>query len=419
MINWFRWFAYLIATLLLIFSSSISMGQQIAQRMLTHGKSDFIALVIGNAAYPQAPLQNSSNDAKAIAKLLKELGFQVNLALNVNLREMESAVDNFITNLKPGSVGLCYYAGHGIQIEGENYLIPIDFTMKDEADAKYSSYSASRLNERMEKAGTRLNIIILDACRNNPFLSTRSTSRGLAIMNSGQGTFIAFATAPGKTASDNTKGANGLFTSHLLEIIKEPSLSLEQVFSKVREKVASASNGKQIPWTSSSVIGEFYFNPLRLLSNMPPAAAPNTETVSPPGPSQMPAPSTVQKVVATDFTFALLSCRASGRSVIFQLTVTNNSSGDRAISLETPGTYPCRMFDEVGNEYIASEGQLGGDKGYRPRITLVPQVATKVTVKFDNVQSEATTVTLLRVSCYDWDNGAVPVADFRNIPITK
>jgi uncharacterized caspase-like protein len=196
--------------------------------------------------------------------------------------EMEKKIDSFAVNLKPGDVGLFYYAGHGIQIEGENFLIPVDFVLKDEADTKYSSYSASRLHDRMEKAGTGLNIIILDACRNNPFLSARSTSRGLALMRSGEGTFIAFATAPGKTASDNPRGVNGLFTNYLLEALKEPGLNLDQVFSRVRERVALASNRKQIPWTASSVIGEFYFNESQLPKSVPPNTVAHTVDVSNP-----------------------------------------------------------------------------------------------------------------------------------------
>ena len=416
MIKWFNRFLYLAATLVLVFSPLFSAPQQNVQRRLIQEEREFVALVIGNDAYPKALLQNSNNDAKAVATLLEKLGFQVSLALDVNLKDMEKAIDRFITDLKPGSVGLFYYAGHGIQVEGENYFIPTDFTLKDEADVKYSSYSASRINERMEKAGARLNIFILDACRNNPFLPARSASRGLAIMSSGQGTFIAFATAPGKTASDNPKGINGLFTGHMLETMKDPGLSLEQVFSKVREKVASASNGRQIPWTSSSVIGDFYFTPLQIRTNAPAPVRPDTGA---PPPKLAPTPSPLQKVVVGDFTFELLSCKRSRQSVIFQLTVVNDSSGDRTISLETPGAYPCRMFDESGNEYFASEGQLGSDNGSRPRVTLVPQIATKAILKFENIYSEATMVTLLRVSCYDFDRYTVPVADFRNIPITK
>jgi hypothetical protein len=135
----------------------------------------------------------------------------------------------------------------------------VDFDAKDEADAKYVAYSASRLYERMDLAGARLNILILDACRNNPFRSTRSGDGGLAAMSTGRGTLIAFATAPGKTADDNPSGRNGLFTSHLISALREPGLSLDQVFNRVREKVYSESNQRQLPWTVSSVIGEFYF----------------------------------------------------------------------------------------------------------------------------------------------------------------
>jgi len=236
-------------------------AEQDPQRILQPVGKERVALVIGNDAYTTAPLKNPVNDARAIAATLTESGFQVTLAVNTGQREMERAVDRFIRELGPGKTGVFYYAGHGMQIEGENYLAPIDFVIRDEADAKYSAYSASRVVERMEKTGAGLSIVILDACRNNPFVTTRSSSNGLALMSSGEGIFIAFATAPGKTAADNPRGANGLFTTHLLTALKERGLTLDQVFSKVRERVATASDRKQIPWTSSSVIGDFYFNP--------------------------------------------------------------------------------------------------------------------------------------------------------------
>lgn len=229
-----------------------------------------IALVIGNSAYPQQPLKNPVNDATSMAALLRTLGFQVTLVIDTNLREMEKAIDNFITALTPGRVALFYYAGHGIQIDSENYLVPTDFVLKDEADAKYSSYSASRLLERLESGNNGLNIIILDACRNNPFLPMRSSSRGLAIMRSDQGTFIAFATAPGKTADDNPSGSNGLFTKYLLQGMTERGLTLDQLFGRVRTKVAQASNKRQVPWVSTSVIGEFYFSPSERPSDVEP-----------------------------------------------------------------------------------------------------------------------------------------------------
>lgn len=219
------------------------------------------ALVIGNAAYPKWPLRNPLNDARAVAASLQDVGFQADIAADVSLRNLEAAVNRFVAKVKNGDVAVFYYAGHGIQLEGENYLVPVDFDAKDEADAKYASYSASRVQERLEKAGARVIVVVLDACRNNPFQATRSAGGGLAAMGSGKGTLIAFATAPGKTADDNPRGQNGLFTSHLVTALREPGLSLDQVFNRVREQVYKDSQGRQVPWTVSSVIGEVYLRP--------------------------------------------------------------------------------------------------------------------------------------------------------------
>src|SRR5207245_886776 len=129
-----------------------------------------------------------------------------------------------------------------------------DFSAQDEVDAKYEAYSASRIVDRLSGSGARLNILVLDACRNNPFRSSRSGARGLAPMGTGKGSLIAFATSPNMTSDDNPSGANGLFTSYLLEAMSEYGLDLEQVFSRVRQKVYDASKGRQVPWTVSSVI---------------------------------------------------------------------------------------------------------------------------------------------------------------------
>lgn len=218
-----------------------------------------LALIVGNEAYPKWPLRNPANDARSVAQALAELGFQNEVLLNANLRALEKSVDQFVSRIRPGDVALFYYAGHGIQLQSENYLVPTDFDAKDEADAKYVSYSASRLQERIDTAGARLSIIILDACRNNPFRASRSTGGGLAAMSTGKGTLIALATSPGKTADDNVNGSNGLFTAHLVEALREPGLSLDQVFNRVRERVYKDSAERQLPWTVSSVIGEFQF----------------------------------------------------------------------------------------------------------------------------------------------------------------
>jgi uncharacterized caspase-like protein len=251
--------------LLLVLSGATAMGQtggpgRDLRYEATAGRK--IALLAGNEAYAKWPLRNPVNDARAMQQVLGELGFQTEVVLNTGLRGLEKSVDAFVARIQPGDIALFYYAGHGIQLDGENYLVPVDFDAKDEADAKYVSYSASRLQERMDRAGARLSLLVLDACRNNPFRAgSRSVggSGGLAVMNSGKGTLIAFATAPGKTADDNKEGSNGLFTAHLVRALREPGLSLDQVFNRVRERVYSESGERQLPWTVSSVIGEFYF----------------------------------------------------------------------------------------------------------------------------------------------------------------
>ncbi len=238
------------------------------------------ALIVGNAAYPKWPLKNPLNDARTVAASLTRLGFATQVATDLSLRNFEASINRFVAQVKSGDTALFYYAGHGIQLEGENYLVPVDFDAKDEADAKYVSYLASRLQERLEKAGARVIVLVLDACRNNPFQATRSAGGGLAAMGTGNGTFIAFATAPGKTADDNPRGNNGLFTSHLVQAIEEPGLTLDQVFNRVRERVHRDSQGRQVPWTVSSVIGDVYLGNAAAPAN--PLARPSSFTAQAP-----------------------------------------------------------------------------------------------------------------------------------------
>ncbi|HLJ50543.1 MAG TPA: SUMF1/EgtB/PvdO family nonheme iron enzyme [Bryobacteraceae bacterium] len=233
----------------------------LAQRDLILERGNHIALVIGNDAYPKGPLKNAVNDARSMSGALQEVGFQVELLINGDLRQMDRAVDKFASRLGSGDVAVLYYAGHGVQVDGENYLIPVDYAGRDEADIRYQSRSASWILEKMDKTGARLKIVILDACRSNPFRVSRAMGGGLAQMQGGRGSFIAFATAAGKVASDDPAGSNGLFTTHLLQALKQPGLSLDAVFNRVRVEVDRASGGEQLPYIYSGVIGEFYFRP--------------------------------------------------------------------------------------------------------------------------------------------------------------
>ena len=220
-----------------------------------------IALVIGNAAYPSAPLKNPVNDARDMASALRSLGFEVILRENAGLAQMEGAVNEFWGQLKKGGAGLFYFAGHGLQVNGRNYLVPVDARLEAEQDAKYKCMDAGLVLGRMENAGNELNIIILDACRNNPFArGWRSADVGLAKMDAPKGSIIAYATAPDSVAADGT-GKNGLYTEKLLRAMRAQGQPVEQMFKRVRDEVMRATKDKQVPWESTSLRGDFYFSP--------------------------------------------------------------------------------------------------------------------------------------------------------------
>ena len=220
-----------------------------------------VALVIGNGNYKFSPLNNSVNDAEDIAKALRGLGFQVTLKLNQSRDGMAQAIRAFGNQLKKGGTGLFYYAGHGMQVKGKNFLIPVDADIQEEDEVPYRAIDANELLAKMESAKNRVNLVILDACRNNPFArSFRSGSQGLAQMDAPVGTLIAFATAPGSVAADGS-GRNGLYTQHLLAAMNQPGLKIEDVFKRVRQGVREGSDDRQIPWENTSLEGDFYFKP--------------------------------------------------------------------------------------------------------------------------------------------------------------
>lgn len=220
------------------------------------------ALVIGNSKYKLATeLNNPINDATEIANSLHQLGFDVTLLKDADLRQMEQAMENFNRKLRQGGTGLFYFAGHGTQVDGENYLIPVEARLEREQDVRYETLPLGKVLNVMEDAANDLNIIILDACRNNPYgRKWRSFQGGLAApTQTVKGTLIAYATSPGKVALDGT-GRNSPYTTALLRHIKTPNLNVEQMFKQVRADVLQETNGKQTPWESSSLIGTFAFN---------------------------------------------------------------------------------------------------------------------------------------------------------------
>jgi uncharacterized caspase-like protein len=232
-----------------------------AQSRAAAGAEHRLALVIGNGSYKDAPLANPVNDATAIAKTLQGLGFKVILRTNVSQSQMRAAVREFGDELHANrGVGLFYFAGHGMQINNRNFLIPVGTDIRREYEVEDQSVDAGSVLSMMQSARARVNIVILDACRNNPFArSFRNSTVGLAPMQAPAGTLLAYATAPGEVASDGT-GDNGLYTQHLLNNMRVPGLKIEDVFKNVRASVRQESAGRQTPWENTSLEGEFYFN---------------------------------------------------------------------------------------------------------------------------------------------------------------
>jgi uncharacterized caspase-like protein len=231
-----------------------------------------VALVVGNAAYRFGALKNPLNDARAMATTLQNLGFNVTLKLNADLPAMLDAMRTFLAEGKRSDVRLFYYAGHGVQLKGKNYLIPVDAEILNEEEIANKSADLNGLIDRLGEFTQGLNILVLDACRNNPFSSMTiatadgrvlrfrgATPSGLATMAAPQGTLVAFSTAPGSVAMDGVNAANSLYTQQLLANIETPGVPIEQLFKRVRMAVATQTKRMQIPWENSSIMGEFCF----------------------------------------------------------------------------------------------------------------------------------------------------------------
>jgi formylglycine-generating enzyme required for sulfatase activity len=231
--------------------------------VLTPAHASRLALVIGNEAYQKAPaLKNPVNDATDMAQVLRKLGFEVILKSNLSNRAMAQAVQDFGTRLRrQGGVGLFYFSGHGLQVKDRNFLVPVDASINSDADIPWETLDANRVLDQMEHANNSLNIIILDACRDNPYARRfKSLSKGLARMDSPIGTLIVYATAPGKVASDGS-GRNGTFTKHLLWALRTlPHLSLTDLLIKVTGKVVEETAKQQVPWQSISLTEQFCFS---------------------------------------------------------------------------------------------------------------------------------------------------------------
>ncbi|NDZ16628.1 caspase family protein [Variovorax sp. WS11] len=257
-----------------------------------------IALVVGNSQYPKVPLDNPVNDARLIAGNLRKLGFDVNLQLNVGVLQFRRALREFARMVQQDdAIAVLYYAGHGVQIDGRNYLLPVDINLRDQEEVKDESVDIEELFlSKIDKVGSYPRIVILDACRDNPFAAKTRNVRsagGLAEMGA-RGTLIAFASAPGAPAEDGPAGRNSIYTRNLADEIMVPGLEVEQMFKNVRVRVLNDTRQRQLPWVNTSLTSNFSFNPTaRRPAAENPAAAPASPSGAPAAPlaqAQAPAP---------------------------------------------------------------------------------------------------------------------------------
>lgn len=233
-----------------------------------------VALVIGNAAYPTSPLFNPGNDARAVSGALTALGFTVIEARDASKLQMEQAIAQTQDALNGGGgVGLLYYAGHGLQLDWRNYLVPVDARLGSARDVAAQTVDVQQVLDAFKAAGNAMNIIVLDACRDNPFGAT-GRGAGLAPMDAPSGSFLAYATAPGNVAEDGSSdGGNSLYTRHLVHELKQPGVRIEDVFKRVRLQVRQHTQGRQVPWESTSLEQEFYFDATATAAPVPLAEA--------------------------------------------------------------------------------------------------------------------------------------------------
>jgi hypothetical protein len=386
------------------------------------------ALVIGNGSYADSPLRNPVNDAGDMAQALRSLGFEVLSYTNLDQNAMKKAIRDFGTKLRTtGGVGLFYYAGHGVQVKGVNYLIPVSAKVATEEEVEYESVEVGLVLAQMESAKNSMNIVILDACRNNPFArSFRSADKGLASIDAPSGTLIAYSTAPGSVASDGT-GRNGLYTQELLKQLPTMNLTIEDVFKRVRAGVQQQTQNKQTPWEASSLVNDFYFASNQNKTNKP-VTQQNQQQVQQSNPStvnQTTIPPVQSKTASNNlprkkqmfFTFEIQKCAKAGTTVTCDFTVTNDDSDDQ--QFEISDIVPSSMIDDQGNEARTLTARVANKNGYETSL-LLPGVAVKAKITFQGAAEDAREAKLLviafraRISPTAVNSFKV---EFRNVPL--
>ncbi len=250
-----RWLAVL--AVLLCVSPDAALAQRTRGIAMVEER---LALVVGNAAYSWDPLDNPVNDARLVGDALQQAGFKVFRHENLGRTAMVNAFREFGDRLNERTIAVFYYAGHALQVRDNNYLVPIDVAPRSEDEVPVVGLDVGFILGRMSHARSRVNIVILDACRNNPFAGKTRPARGLAQMDAPVGTLLAFATAPGKVAEDGP-GPNSLYSLNVARHLVTPGLPVESMFKRVREAVIQGTDRRQVPWESSSLLGEFAFVP--------------------------------------------------------------------------------------------------------------------------------------------------------------
>jgi uncharacterized caspase-like protein len=252
-------------------SLGVAIGVFGARGVTKADSGERLALVIGNAAYSAAPLKNPANDARAMASALREIGFEVIERADLEFENMLAEVESFLVKGRDSRVRLFYYAGHGTQFRGKNYLLPVKAVVRTEEDLDRRAVNATDIFERLAITRPGISIAIVDACRDVPFPlgsgtrtraldDTKNLPTGFAPVAPGQGTLIAFSTAPGKIAFDG-QGMHSTYTKHLLAHIKQPGLPIEGLLKRVRTAVLEDTSQRQVPWETSSLVGDFCFVP--------------------------------------------------------------------------------------------------------------------------------------------------------------
>jgi hypothetical protein len=355
-------------------------------------KQPKVALVIGNANYEEGALSNPVNDATDMAKALRELGFEVTLWQNQDLRSMENEIAVFSQQLRKGGVGVFYYAGHGVQVEGENYLIPLKAQLLNEKDARYEAVALGKVLNAMEEARNQVNIIIIDACRDNPFYrrwrSSRrgSNVRGLTTVSPPSGIIIAYATREGNTAADGVGQRNSPFTSALLENIKKPNIDVQLMFRRVSTSVKEKTNAVQQPWTEGNLEGdEFYLNPQQTVVVSPPPFSPPPVTPSPvvtpqPTPPTQPRSTLISSTTGVDYTLLreLLQQKKwqeADQKTAYLMLAAAKREEEGWIDDDSSREFSCEDLRMIDQEWLAASG---GKFGFSVQLAVYKQTGNPI-----------------------------------------